>query len=443
MAEQRTQQLGQFFTRSQKVQDVMTALVTHTRGAALEPSAGEGHLASALHRVAPHLAITSVEIDSSLSWSHTDLPLSTSDFFEHTANQQGTYDVVFGNPPYVTLKNTDALTREALEPYAVSYQGKVNLYQLFFDRCIDLLKPGGELVFIIPGEWVYATSAAPLREKLQRLGAVTDFIHCGEEKLFSDASVPFISIVRFVRGLTQGPIKYHNSLQAAHTKQIPELRSLVVRNKRWMMLPSDLADEIGEWGTLRDQFSAHVGLVSGCDDVFLLKPGSKVEDACRLSQMTSERVEKEFLFLDRYKNLDEVPPRARAYVRRHKRRLMARKIRVFSTENFWQYGAVRNLSLMDSTTDRFFALVKTRSPEPFFHAGSTKHFTGAVLGVFRLESATLQCEEVVTLLNSPRYRSILESMLLVSGEKVSLQPATLLDAPLPRNSDALRAFLAL
>jgi adenine-specific DNA-methyltransferase len=419
----------------------MTNLVSHQRGSALEPSAGEGHLAAALHRSAPDLAVTSVEIDTTLPWNHTDLSLVNADFFEYTANQHGVYDVVFGNPPYVTLSNTEAETRDLLEPYTGSYQGKVNLYQLFFDRCIDLLKPGGELVFIIPGEWVYATSAAPLREKIRRLGAITDFIHCGEERLFTDASVPFISIVRFVRDLPQGEVRYHSSFDAAHSNKAADLRTLVVRDSRWMLLPNELAVEIRDWGTLRDQFSAHVGLVSGCDDVFLLKPGSKVEPDCRLAQMTSERVAREFLFLDRYKHLDDAPPRARAYVRRHKKRLMDRKIRAFSTENFWQYGAVRNLPLMDSAVERFFALVKTRSPEPFFMSDQAKHFTGAVLGIFRLENAALQCEEVVSLLNSTRYRSVLESMLLVSGEKVSLQPATLLDVPLPRDVATLRAFL--
>jgi adenine-specific DNA-methyltransferase len=388
------------------------------------------------------MAITSVEIDATLSWDHIDLPLCNADFFEYTADQTQGYDVVFGNPPYVTLRNTEVETKELLAPFVEAYQGKVNLYQLFFDRCIDLLKPGGELVFIIPGEWVYATSATPLREKIQRCGAITDFIHCGEEKLFSDASVPFISIVRFVRDAVQGPVRFHNSFGAAHQKQSPELRSLVIRENRWMMLPSALADEIARWGTLRDQFSAHVGLVSGCDEVFALKSGSKVENECRLPQLTSERTVRDFLFLDRYNSLDEVPPRARAYVRRHKRRLLSRKIRAFSSENFWQYGAVRNLPLMDSTSERFFALVKTRSHQPFFLASSVKHFTGAVLGIFRLENAALRCDEVVELMNSPRYRSVLESMLLVSGEKVSLQPATLLDAPLPRTTADLRAFLA-
>jgi adenine-specific DNA-methyltransferase len=419
----------------------MTALVSHRQGAALEPSAGEGHLAAALHRAAPQLEVTSVEIDTTLSWGHLDLPLCNADFFEFTSLRHQSYDVVFGNPPYVPLKNTGSSTRVLLAGYEETYQGKVNLYQLFFDRCIDLLKPGGELVFIIPGEWVYATAAAPLREKIQRLGAITDFIHCGEEKLFADASVPFIAIVRFVRGEKQGFVRYHNTFHAARTKEEPELRSLVVREQRWMMLHPELANALASWGTLKDQFSVHAGLVSGCDDVFMLKPGSKVEDSCRLSQMTSERVEREFLFLDRYESLDDVPPRARAFVRRHKQRLLKRKIRSFSATNFWQYGAVRNLSMMDSTRDRFFALVKTRSSEPFFPAGSAKHFTGAVLGIFRLDDAALQCEDVVELMNSDRYRSVLESMLLVSGEKVSLQPSTLLDAPLPRDSASLRAFL--
>jgi len=436
-----TRQLGQFFTKNSDVQRVMCDLVANQVGEALEPSAGEGHLAAALHDARPDLNMTCVELDKSVKWVHGDLLLCQEDFFSWSKTRLAQYNVILGNPPYVAWKEALSTTKKHAQDAAVIYSGKVNLYQLFFDRCIDLLAPGGELVLIVPGEWVFSTAAAPLRAKIAKLGAVTDFIHCGEEKLFSDAAVPFLCIVRFVKGAAQKDLRWWPSFEKASLAKKPEKRVLLTQDDRWLILPKKTAAQIRSWGRLSDQFDVRVGLVSGADDVFRLTDPSKVEPECIKKQVTSERKLVDFVFVDNHSTLHDVPPLARKLLRKHKTRLESRRIRVFNKNNWWHYGAVRNLAHMESSTPRFFAMAKTRHSKPFFKVSKAKYFNGGVLGVFRKPSATISIDAAVKLLNSENYRVVLQGMLLVSGDKLTLQPSTLLDAPFPLSVLELENFL--
>ena len=45
-------------------------------------------------------------------------------------------------------------------------------------------------MLIVPKEWLYSTSAAPLREKMKRDGSLTHIIDIGEERVFDDAMPP-------------------------------------------------------------------------------------------------------------------------------------------------------------------------------------------------------------------------------------------------------------
>ena len=419
----------------------MTRFVTHTTGTALEPSAGEGHLAAALSAARPALTLTSVELDTTLPWNASHLQRTNGEFFNWSAGKENTFDVIFGNPPYVAWKAVDAKTRSAVA-FSETYSGKANLYQMFMHRCIELLAPKGELVFIVPAEWFFATSAAPLRALMAATGAITDVAHCGEEKLFEDADVPAIMIFRFEKGRKQGTLNYWDTFESCLSGTKGQKRKLVCTDHRWLLLSQTLAKNVRNWGTLGDFFEVKVGLVTGADKAFKLVDASSVEPSCVLHQVTTTKGTEPFLFLERYKTVDTIPTRALAHVTAHKDLLLARRISSFDETNWWKYGAVRNIAQMDATGDRFYALAKTRATEPFFAVKGATHFTGGVLGIFPRANAPVSCARAVELLNHPAFRKVFESMLLSSNGKLSLQPATLADTPFPKTSLDVDTFLA-
>jgi len=65
---------------------------------------------------------------------------------------------------------------------------RANLYMLFIEKCLRHLEPGGELIFITPRDFLKATSAVPLNQKLFSLGAITKFIDLGDSHIFGEVS---------------------------------------------------------------------------------------------------------------------------------------------------------------------------------------------------------------------------------------------------------------
>lgn len=85
------------------------------------------------------------------------------DFLTET---DGTFDYVIGNPPYVPITK---LSEEEKETYKSRYrtaQGRFDLYILFYEKALEVLRSNGRLVFITPEKFQYVSTADPLRRIL-------------------------------------------------------------------------------------------------------------------------------------------------------------------------------------------------------------------------------------------------------------------------------------
>ena len=100
---------------------------------------------------------------------------------------QGGFDVVIGNPPYVTHQ----LSSEEKEFYKVLYadsiSGKINTYRLFIHRALMLMKEGGLFGFIIPNTWMSDESANSFRKMLLENFRIIA-IHVFGEKVFKEVT---------------------------------------------------------------------------------------------------------------------------------------------------------------------------------------------------------------------------------------------------------------
>ena len=109
---------------------------------------------------------------------------------------QGGFDVVVGNPPYIR--------QEWLAPFKPywekryrTYHGVADIFVYFFEQGIELLRPGGQLVFITSGSWVRGAFGAPLRKYLSANTRMVSMVDFGEFQPFEDAEMvrPSITIV--------------------------------------------------------------------------------------------------------------------------------------------------------------------------------------------------------------------------------------------------------
>ena len=102
--------------------------------------------------------------------------------------KQGGFDVVIGNPPYVRVDSLDIEDKNYWKTFLETSEGKYDLYYLFIERAVKLLKTGGILGFIIPNKWCVASSAKKLREFIFNNSVEIKVISVSKLPVFKDAS---------------------------------------------------------------------------------------------------------------------------------------------------------------------------------------------------------------------------------------------------------------
>jgi len=123
--------------------------------------------------------------------------------------EQGGFDVIIGNPPYIKeYTNRAAFDKLHESPY---YQGKMDIWTLFACRAIDLLKDGGYFSFIAPNNWLTNAGASIFRDKILSEGQILKFVDFGDFKVFKDAGIQTMIFI-FKKG------KLKRSYQTAYAK---------------------------------------------------------------------------------------------------------------------------------------------------------------------------------------------------------------------------------
>ncbi len=94
------------------------------------------------------------------------------------AAQPGGFDVVLANPPYVRQELIREQKSRLKQNFPVVYTGTADLYVFFYARALELLAPGGTLVFISPNKWFRAGYGSKLRAHIGatcRVESISDF----------------------------------------------------------------------------------------------------------------------------------------------------------------------------------------------------------------------------------------------------------------------------
>lgn len=79
--------------------------------------------------------------------------------------EKGGFDVVIGNPPYVNIEKIDVVIKKSIHKFKTAYQ-KYDLYVLFYEKSISLLKDKGNLIFISSNKFLSQGYGLLLRQYL-------------------------------------------------------------------------------------------------------------------------------------------------------------------------------------------------------------------------------------------------------------------------------------
>lgn len=322
--------LGQVFTPPAVV-GFMLGLCQNT-GRALEPSAGDGAFFAELGR--RFADCVGIEIDRRVAPPGARVM----DFFDFPLTEQ--FDSIVGNPPYVRYQDVAAGTRKKLK--SALFDKRSNLFLFFIEKGIRHLKPGGELIFIVPREFIKLTAAKELNAWLYTQGSITHFYETGDVRVF-DGATPNCCIFRFEKG--------------RFDRRMADGRTFTEVDGQLMFLRDDYRVRFS------DVFNVRVGAVSGADHIYH-HPAGNMDFVCSKTVETGET--RRMLYGIQHPHLDG-----------HKAALLARRVRKFDEGNWWQWG--RQFPLTDQP--RIYVNSRTRKPEPFF-LHDCDAFDGSVLALF-------------------------------------------------------------
>jgi SAM-dependent methyltransferase len=104
------------------------------------------------------------------------------------------FDFVIGNPPYVPITGLTTSERDAYRKHYAAANRRFDLYLLFFEQALRLLRPTGRLVFITPEKFLYVDTGRAVRALLGRVG-VEEFHFLDEETFGELVTYPLVSTV--------------------------------------------------------------------------------------------------------------------------------------------------------------------------------------------------------------------------------------------------------
>ena len=144
-----------------------------------------------------------------------------------------------------------------------------------------------------------------------------------------------------------------------------------------------------------DFFDVYVGFVSGKEEVF------------KNSVIGNFTILNGFNELDRYIKIDTFPSgniKIDDWLYSNKKVLLDRKIRKFTETNWYEWGALRNISVVNNNLGKRCIYVKnlTRNDNPAF-IGDVKYFGGSLL--MMIPKKQINLEKVVDYINSDKFKT--------------------------------------
>ena len=172
------------------------------------------------------------------------------------------YDYIIGNPPYVQITNLNDEEKNLYKPIFKTAVERFDLYMLFFEKSLSLLKINGRLVFITPEKYIYVNTAKPLRKILSSY-YIKEIEHLREDVFQGLTTYPTITTIENIESRKKTLIKHRNKdetlvrLLKDGSSWLPIINGNEKTNSKYVL--KDICDRIS------------CGIATGADNIFVQK----------------------------------------------------------------------------------------------------------------------------------------------------------------------------
>lgn len=158
----------------------------------LDPAVGTGELLLAVRRATTAGVLRGYDVDGGMRTPlEENVPEASFErislFDQSWRGREGTVDFIIANPPYFEMKKDDPLLQGVADFSTLAGKGRLNIYSLFFEYALRLLKEQGRMVFLVPPSMNNGAYFKQLRNTILDHGRITHLTLVRENNLFSDA----------------------------------------------------------------------------------------------------------------------------------------------------------------------------------------------------------------------------------------------------------------
>ncbi len=161
----------------------------------------------------------------------------------------GKFDVIVGNPPYMSTEDIKKFTPDELAIYKQEFNStykQFDKYFLFIERGLSLLKTDGYLGYITPSKFIKVGAGKKLRELLTNNKAIEQIVSFGAEQVFVDKTT--YTCLLILRNKQIDTLQYTevNSLKewkirsSSNNNSYDSFTTNSLDNDGWVLYPSHL-----------------------------------------------------------------------------------------------------------------------------------------------------------------------------------------------------------
>ena len=215
--------------------------------------------------------------------------------------KEGGFDIVIGNPPYVRIQNLDSKEIKHFNDTFKSAFKNYDIYLLFVEKSLKLLRKNGNLGFIIPSKFINADYGMGLRNLIAETKTMHKFVDFKDIQIFDDATN--YTCLLFLRNSENEEFEYlypklkeNFTLQEVSNSEIFQKYHLPnpIQNESWILsnnkvssLMKKLKEKYQELGTICKNIFQ--GLVTGSDSVYFVKVISETKESARIMNLADNR----------------------------------------------------------------------------------------------------------------------------------------------------------
>jgi adenine-specific DNA-methyltransferase len=300
--------LGQYFTTNIILKEKIYNFIINNPDEILEPSIGQGDLIVYVKEKNSSIKFDMYEIDEKIKLLDNIEKENVvyCDFLQQNITKL--YKTIIGNPPYIKCNKK-----------SLKMNLKMNLYIEFAEKCYNLLEDKGELIFIVPSDFLKLTSSSKLINIMMNNGTFTHIYHPNNEKMFENASIDII-IFRYCKNkLLEKKVLYNDQLK------------YIINNDGLITFSEEKNNNIHMF---KDYFDIYVGIVSGKEEVY------KNNTFGNIDVLNGYNKTDKYIYIESYPSKNED---LNKYLLEHKDVLIKRGIRKFNEKNWFEFGANRNI----------------------------------------------------------------------------------------------------